>query len=240
MRLFAFLLAAVLVLPVSYAQYYTPDVISKYYITLTLDSTHSGHVKREITVKNLEDETLLLGSSYIRTSNTVEDLLGVRAKPLNITNLRAFDEHGVPIKASVSKEGADTLITYEAWNPIGPYGNLTIYIEYDVEGELLGGIMFKNFIYPIEKASLAISNVKLTATFPKALRVSYSNGILVDSRTVEWTYPDLREPVTAEAEATYLPFPMMPYRMVFVFWAGMFGILLIIRSYVSRREKGHY
>lgn len=221
----------------SYAQYYTPDVITKYYITMTMDSPYSAHVKREVTVKNLEDETLLLGSSFIKISNLAGGLLERRAKRLNITNLNAFDEHGVPIKTQVSYEGDDTIITYEAWNPIGPYGNLTIYLEYDVKGELLAGVIFKNFAYPIERASLAISNVKLTATFPKAMRVSYSNGILVDSRTVEWLYPDLAEPVTAEAEATYLPLPMMPYPMVYVFWSAMFLILLVIRAYVSHRGR---
>lgn len=188
-----------------------------------------AHFRYEFTLKNLLDKPLVPGIGEIRLQK-VEPVkilfipipFTEERKPVKVDNLRAYSGN-MNFKTSYEERGDYSVIYYEIWYPIEPYGEKSVVLEFNAD-LVDRGILFKSVTVPIG-GDIEMKNVKI--------------DIKSNWNTCYVEYGDLNSiPANhlafVTAEFSILPLPMLPIRGYLIFW-GLVIIALVAVIVALRR-----
>lgn len=223
MRLFLILLI-LLIVSVSAQKV---EEITNLNLTVLVDS--KAHLKYEFTLKNLIDKPLVPGIAELRLQK-VEPFkpLGIpipfteQRSAVKVENLRAYSGN-MNFKTSFEEKEDFSVIYYEIWYPIEPYGEMRVVIEFDAD-LVDRGILFKSVTVPVG-GDLDIKNINLD------IRADWST-CYIEPKELKSIPADHLAFVTAEF--SLLPLPMLPLRGYIVFW-GFVLLALGIAIFLKRR-----
>lgn len=208
--------------------------ISNYRMTVNADS---GHVKCEITIKNLVNNPVVPGIGELRLQKQEPKKLLIFpipntniAKAVNVSNVKAYSgKTSIPVKVIYKKDY--TVIQYEIWTPIEPKGSYTFTIEFDAPELIDRGILFKSITIPVG-ADVDIANLELKPI--SSWHLCYANPKINSDRWIARIPADHIAFFTVEF--SMLPLPMLPIRGYIAFW-GILILAIIIIAVVIRLKR---
>lgn len=229
------LLVVLLLLSLSVAIIPEPEVFEQYNIKIDLESTTKAHVTRYIVIKNLETKSLIPGLAHLQI------FLGQKDKPIKIKNIKMSYEDGTPIPHSLTEGEGKSIIRYDVWTPIKAKGKMVIHAEYDLEGQLMKGVLFKQFSYPIVESAIPIYSSEIKITLPKRYSASFiSDGKISEVEGKKQIYWQSNNPVGSSllVEIVPLPFPTLSISGVYVFWGILIALMILFDMFMFIRRKG--
>ncbi|WP_457549981.1 hypothetical protein [Archaeoglobus sp.] len=212
------------------------EEISNYKITVNTDN---GHVKCEITIKNLINNPVVPGVGELRLQKQEPRKILIFpipntnvAKTINVSNVKAYSgKMSIPVKVIYKKDY--TVIQYEIWTPIEPKKSFSFTIEFDAPELVDRGILFKSVTIPIG-ADVDIAHLELKPV--SSWHLCYASPKMNDDRWIAKIPANHMEFFTAEFSS--LPLPMLPVRGYVAFWGSLMIIILIIAVVVwLKRQK---
>jgi len=130
------------------------DEISKFVVEINVND--NVHVKCSMTIQNLIDKPLVPGIGEIRLQKVTPKKVWIIPIPfteerhsVRVYNLKAYSTDGKNINTKVEYKENYTVIHYEIWYPLEPYGNTTVIFEYDSPDLVEKGLLFKETSIPI-------------------------------------------------------------------------------------------
>jgi len=210
------------------------EEISNYKITVNADN---GHVKCEITIKNLVNNPVVPGIGELRLQKQEPKKTLIFpipntnvAKPINVSNVKAYSgKTSIPVKV-IYKEDY-TVIQYEIWTPIDPKKTFSFTIEFDAPELIDKGILFKSVTIPVG-ADVDIAHLELKPV--SSWHLCYANPKMNSDRWIARIQADHIAFFTAEF--SILPLPMLPVRGYIAFWGALILIIVIV-AIVSRLKR---
>jgi hypothetical protein len=228
------LLALVMFVVPSSAVIVKVEEISSYNITVDADN---GHVKCEITVKNLVNNPVVPGIGELRLQKQEPKKILIFpipntnvAKPINVSNVKAYSgETSIPVKV-IHKEDY-TVIQYEIWTPIEPKKTFSFTIEFDAPELIDKGILFKSVTIPVG-ADVDIAHLELKPV--SSWHLCYANPKMNNNHWIAKIPADHIAFFTVEF--SILPLPMLPIRGYITFW-GVLIIIIVIVAVIARLKR---
>jgi hypothetical protein len=210
------------------------EKITNFNMTFNVDS---GHVKCDITIKNLVNNPIVPGIGEIRLQKQEQKKIivfpvpnTVVLKSVNVSNVRAYSGNAhLPVKIIHRKNY--TVIEYEIWKPIEPGKTYTFTLEFNAPSLIDRGIFFKSVTIPVgsdvDICKLEIHPVSswhLTYSYPE-MKNSMWVASIPASHIVFFT-----------AEYSLIPMPTLPVRGYIVFWGALI-VMMVAFVVIKKRQK---
>ena len=212
------------------------EEISSYKMEVNADN---GHVKCEITIRNLVKNPVVPGVGELRLQKQEPQRILIFPIPntkvdkaVNVTHVKAYSGNTIiPVKV-IQKENY-TIIQYEIWTPIEPMGSYTFTIEFYTQDLIDRGLLFKSLTIPVgadvDIAYLELKPVSswhLTFTEPKMDSDKWIARIPADHIAF------------FTAEFSIIPLTILPIRGYILFWGIILLVILFIALKGRKKRRG--
>jgi hypothetical protein len=198
-------------------------------LNLSVFVNDKAHLRYEFTIKNLIDKPLVPGIGEIRLQKVEPAKLLVipipfteERKAVKVENLKAYSGN-MNFKTGYEEKEGYSVVYYEIWYPIEPYGERNVVLEFDAD-LVDRGILFKSITIPVG-GDMDIKNLRVSISSnwsscylePKELNAVPANHIAF-----------------VTAEFSVLPLPLLPVRGYLLFWGILIGIMLLLLIWLRK------
>lgn len=221
---FILLLLILLIIPASAQRV---EEISNLNLSVIVDE--KAHFRYEFTLKNLLDKPLVPGIGEIRLQKLEPSKIlfipipfTEERKAVKVENLRAYSGN-MNFKTSFEEREDYSVIYYEIWYPIEPYGERSIVLEFDAD-LVDSGILFKSVTVPVG-GDMDIRNIRININ-------SDWNTCYFESADLNSVPANHLAFVTAEF--SILPLPSLPVRGYVLFWSVVIVTLAFLLVWLRK------